>query len=277
MKNCLLLLLFLTPSFIAMAQERGQFYKIYPGYQLYHIGPPVVSGGKPVVTPKKVSKNFKYYKAILKQNEGNGDTTRVFFYSIPSSYDTGLSTGEVLSTDSDKYYMIFGQRGNLQTTPNKYRIMYYERSEIGVATMPFRYRFGYKKDTSGVEAAVPNDVSASVNVGLYIGYKWGQTLFYNDAKKTHDRWGFMISLFTGPTLIAVSDKNISQKVKKSTNEPGWQVGGGFWVTNRNVEVGVFLGTDVPLSHAASKWDYAYKPWLGFGLGYKLDILNLKNK
>lgn len=266
----------------SFGQEKGQFYKIYPRDTLTYIPKLVKSDPKKglvgiskTVPPLSVTERKKnFYKATLIQNEKNGDSIKVVFWSIPFK-DIGILPTYVRSVDEDAYHYILNKRKSLKQPPLRYKIFYYKRYEVGVATMPFKYRPGYNIDSSGKTLRVPNDVSTGINVGLYVGHKWGQTLFYNDVKKTHDRWGVMASIFTGPVAIKVSTNNVSDKIKRETNELGWQIGGGIWISHGNIDVGTFLGTDIPLTGAARQWDYAYKPWIGFGLGYKLGIFDLK--
>ncbi|HYD21905.1 MAG TPA: hypothetical protein VEB40_10550, partial [Flavipsychrobacter sp.] len=119
---------------------------------------------------------------------------------------------------------------------------------------------------------VPNDVTASINGGLYIGHKWGNTLFYYSKDKTRDQVALNAGGFLAPTIIAISEKNTYPVVRTAANELGISIGGAFLFSFGDINLGILTGIDIPVSGESEKWVYANRPWLGIGIGYKLGIL-----
>lgn len=153
--------------------------------------------------------------------------------------------------------------------PTNYISLSYATWEVGATTIPFKYRFGNKKDT------IPNDASTSVNAGIYIGRKWGATRYYEDKNRTTNSWAFTFGGFISPTVIALSPDNTKKKVSAKSNEFGISYGIALLTSYRDINFGILTGLETPLSGDSKYWVYANKPWIGFGIGYKLGIFGGK--
>lgn len=155
----------------------------------------------------------------------------------------------------------------------------YTTWEFGAATIPFKYRFGFKKDT----VYVPNDASLSVSAGVYFGKKWGRTKFFADKDKSANTTAFAVGAFVTPMAIAISKDNTfpttdtvyTKRLEKKPNELGLSTGLGLLMSNRNLNFGILFGFDFGLTGLSHKWYYNKRPWFGVGFGYKLGIFGDK--
>ncbi|MCE7059215.1 hypothetical protein [Dyadobacter sp. CY343] len=236
-------------------------------------------------------KSGGYTRANLIQN-AKGDSIEVEFWSMdnkgtqgsfsiaaPGFYTTknGKGATPIDPSESGKYYYVFEKRKDLTSAPLYVERFSYRQFEFGAATMPLKYRFARTKTMdNGRKVDVPADVTTEVNVGFYTGVKWGNSSFYSDTKRSGEHLAFMASIFTGPIKISLAADTLDNTIKKNSNQLGWQFGLGGWLGIKKIELGFFGGVDFPLSKEGRKWDYAYKPWIGFGIGYKLGILKLDN-
>jgi hypothetical protein len=145
----------------------------------------------------------------------------------------------------------------------------FSMGQFGALTIPFQYEFGYKK--------VPNNFSASVNLAVYYGRVWGRTKFFLDPNRTTSR-AFMIAIFGGPTVIALSPTNTTNNIAQSaaSNQIGLSTGIALSVNLRYFNLGLFEGINIP-SSAARDYDYAWSaknnpmPWIGFGIGFNIPM------
>jgi hypothetical protein len=151
----------------------------------------------------------------------------------------------------------------------KYRSIPYAVTEVGAMTIPFKYYF---KDGSN---DLPADASTDLNLSLYVGRKWGRQRFYRDKEKNHESVSFTATGFFGPTKIEIKKESVkdTSSFTVESNELGIALGAGVGFSYRDFNIGIFGGIDVPLSEAGRNWNYAYKPWIGFGIGYALKIFS----
>jgi hypothetical protein len=182
---------------------------------------------------------------------------------------------------------------SLVNQPIFYGKFHYGTWDYGSITVPFRYRPGPPnrhvisqagKDTSTISATSASD--ATINLSLYIGRKWGHTRFYEDPTMTVNTVSIEPVAITGPSLIALSLSNVDSSsrfanYKTQYNYTGpsniiaWSFGGGLVLQYKTINLGVFVGTDVPLT-GHTGWVYAYRPWFGFGIGVNLGMLSSGN-
>jgi hypothetical protein len=100
--------------------------------------------------------------------------------------------------------------------------------------------------------------------------KFGRTRFYEDNTQSNT-FSITPAVFAGPTLIALTTDN--SKATAKSNELGISTGLGLQVAKSDINFGFFVGKDFTTGTAARSWYYARKTWIGFGIGYKLSILN----
>ena len=264
-KNATLLgIAVISHASISAQIQKGFHYRIPRGETVTY-----VEDRRSPVTVPKVVRSASGLKAGIKQK---GDTLIIDFWGITDDPFSGDPTA-VNSTQSltyGFYYISLPQRRN-NSDIDTYRTFKYATWEVGLTTIPYKFRFG--KTTS--KDTIRNDVSTAVNAGIYIGRKWGSTLFYIDKDKSKNRLSFTAAAFFNATSIDLSEKTTLKKVKYESKELGLGVGVGFMLSIGDINAGVLTGIDIPISGESEKWNYANRPWLGFGLGYKLGIFGEK--
>jgi len=73
--------------------------------------------------------------------------------------------------------------------------------EIGIVTLPIKYRPG------NFERKIPNNVYTDINLGTYIGRKWGRQRFYYDKNKNHESAALMAAIIFSPVKIDLSKRS----------------------------------------------------------------------
>ncbi len=154
----------------------------------------------------------------------------------------------------------------------------YPSLDFGALTIPFKYRLGFSKN--GI--SIPDDVTGSINIGVYAGYKLTGYSLINKAGTYTNRTLF--SLRVGPflnlsstTLDSVSTTVGKVPLKKDVRQniavlsTGIALMGDF----KGVQIGIYYGWDFGMGSEAENWNYHKQKWLGFGLGYKLTDLFAK--
>ncbi|MCW3084230.1 MAG: hypothetical protein JWP12_1596 [Bacteroidetes bacterium] len=232
-----------------------------------------IDSAKKTAIPKALCNSKKGLKASVVQDDKDPTMLKVDFWSIKPNdadlkcqKDTNTINSTVLLDDKHFYYLRIDKRTQM-CIPIKFISLSYATTEFGVTTIPFKYRFGNKKDS------ISNDFSSDITGGVYVGRKWGRTRFYQDKLKTTNSLSFTAAIFAAPTVIAISSDNTRRKVQIKSNEMGIGFGGAFLISYRDLNIGILGGFDFPVSGDSYKWIYANKPWIGFGIGYKLAVLN----
>ena len=255
---------FLFLSFVANAQlQTGFHYKIKNNQTIYYTTDNGATSIKKMIAGKKLKANITQDNATLKLD----------FWAIKPITDkyngsaTIINSSDVLGSSS-YYYLSIDKRMSM-SKPTSYISLSYATWEVGATVIPFKYRFGSKKDT------IPNDGSTNINAGIYVGRKWGATRYYEDKNRMTNSWAFTLGGFISPTVIALSPDNTKKEVTTKSNEFGLSYGLAFLTSYRDINFGVLTGIETPLSGDARHWIYANRPWLGFGIGYKLGIFGGK--
>jgi hypothetical protein len=172
-----------------------------------------------------------------------------------------------------------------------FKKVHYGTWDYGSLTVPFRFRPAPAHNTISasegkgtiVPVPAPSASDASISLSGYIGRKWGRTRFFEDPSMTANMVAFEPVLITGPTVIAMSLSNVDTSSRYAnsatqnsyigpSNIIAWSFGGGFVLQYKTVNLGLFVGADVPLV-AHIGWVYAGHPWFGFGIGVNLGMLS----
>ena len=239
------------------------------------ITPAVIPAVAPSITTTIT--NIQKYP-IKKLNAGikqKGDSLIIDFWSIlPSSDPVAGNKAAINSADGlgkyicgtqdckSLYYIPITPRASIGT-PTYYVSLPYATSEIGLITIPFKYRSGNGSETG------PNRLASAVNAGVYVGRKWGRTRFYADPTRVSTGWSFMLAAVATPTVISITATNTAPVVINPSDEVGYSLGTAALGSYGSFTAGLVGGWDFPATEQAKKWVYANKFWLGFGLGYKL--------
>jgi len=197
---------------------------------------------------------------------------KIHFWGITEEDPANTGSNVFVNTrdSTANFYFEIGDNPTL-ATPTRYKSIPYAVWQAGAVSVPFKYRFASHTRHS------PADASTDFNAGIYVGRQWGRTRFYRDKDKNHGSISFTLAAFTGPTAINVKKENVRDTAKftAESNEFGWSLGVGSLYAYRDLSFGMFLGMDIPFSSAASNWNYAYQPWLGIAIGYKLGVFGDK--
>jgi hypothetical protein len=136
--------------------------------------------------------------------------------------------------------------------------------DLDASTAIFKYRFA--------AGDVPNQLSASLNANLYVGYR--KDFFSFTSRKTptghtnvklHHR-EFDMGVFAGfgitPVNPTVTSGQVSQEYDGMVFQKGVALFGGWG----NMTLGLGLGFDTLLDNNHQYWIYHEKPWLGLFIG-----------
>lgn len=165
--------------------------------------------------------------------------------------------------------------------PNRGTILYNSKSlDLGALTIPFKYRFGFKRN----DIEIKDDVVATFNIGVYAGYKLTQYRLRNKSgtyvNETFSslRIGPFISLSTA-ALDSVTSTVGTEPLKKDEkqNIAVLSTGLGLMYDIKGVQFGIFGGWDVGMGSDAINWNYNKRFWMGFGIGYRLTDLFAKKE
>ncbi|MBV9963794.1 MAG: hypothetical protein JO072_16245 [Parafilimonas sp.] len=189
--------------------------------------------------------------------------------------------------DSANNFYLQIRKRNLITQPLSYISLRYAITQYGAVTIPFKYRFANKRTiktgphySNGTDTLVSafSEATASFNLALYIGRKWGATHFFFDPAKSHNTWSIMTSWFLGPAIVSLSQSNIENGYD-ITKTPSQilcvSTGPSLTMEWNRLNFGFYGGLDMPLK-ANTGWVYRGKPWLGFGIGFNLGMFSKGN-
>src|SRR5690554_1982143 len=139
---------------------------------------------------------------------------------------------------------------------------------MGVMTMPLKiYLDRRNKDFTG------SMVTSDVNIGLYVGKKWGSKSFVK--LKHEEEYRIYTKAFSLNAILGLSKLDIDNKNSNTSNVtfqgsvPALNTGLGIGLHYRDFAFFTALGYDIPLNKYGTDWNYKGKPWLGIGAGYKI--------
>lgn len=155
--------------------------------------------------------------------------------------------------------------------------------EVGPLTIPFKYRFGFKKDTATVKLNNPTDyvdinqeAIADFNVGVFAGYKIHQFGLRKEHGTSIQQPGSAITFGTFLNLSAVTlnkgNTRTSALITDDSSQTIASLSTGFslMLDIHNINFGLFLGRDLGFGTKAKEWDFNNRTWLGIGIGYNLN-------
>ena len=215
-------------------------------------------------------KNIQYLYADLVQSD---DKTQLYIYFCPfnSTSTQASTTAAATSPGYSANYAAFDQLikdGNFYIDLHSRQNLSFKTAavQVGPMTLPFKVYLG-SRDGSHF-----NDVTTSVNLSGYYGWRWGRTGFVNlpeeKTGKMHQTF-FSFNFIGGMTKVDVdSTTNIDKSIKKGSAlaiSPGAGIGFHY----DNFAIFAMIGTDLPLGDVASDWRFKNQPWIGFGVGFSI--------
>jgi hypothetical protein len=175
------------------------------------------------------------------------------------------------------YYQI--PQTHIRSDINSSITVNYATTDLGIVTIPFKYHYRFTKNS----VHVPDNGSANLNAGLYVGRRWGRTKFYTDKRKTKDAGAVLLGGFIGPTIIKLrqsdayptNNTTLLNQLQNKTYQLGFSTGFMGAYCYKDFNIGGFLGFDFGLNPLGRLWYYSGKPVYGIGFGYRLATLGKK--
>ncbi len=170
--------------------------------------------------------------------------------------------------DSDGTYFIKAENRQYFSSPRR-------SISVGIVSIPFKYHFGYNKDTIHVK----DELTANFNAGVFAGYTWSRY-------RTRYETGGFVNLptrgFTGGVAFNISSVQLDKSsttagTKPLTGDKKITIGvfspaiGGMFTVN-NVNLGMFMGWDLGFGSSPRSWNFNNKFWIGFGFNYSVTQL-----
>ncbi|MFN8294591.1 MAG: hypothetical protein U0T69_00235 [Chitinophagales bacterium] len=146
--------------------------------------------------------------------------------------------------------------------------------DFGPVTIPFKYRFGYNKDSININSEFDADLNVGFFGGLSVGRYRARYDKYSDGIKELSKIKFTVGAFINLSTakldsIGTRAGKLPFKEKEERTiavlSPGLGVMGVFY----NFSLGLFVGFDCGLGKNAKNWNFNNRPWLGIGLGYDI--------
>lgn len=143
--------------------------------------------------------------------------------------------------------------------------------EAGVSTIPIRYYWSFEKNQREVES----QINYTANLNFTLGYRF----VFNDkqissTKRKHFSISTPVFLGLSGTRLDISNTFAAQEpILESEAGIAISYGLGLGINFNRWSFGLYYGKDRLIGDNAERWNFNKRPWLGFGLGFKL--ANLK--
>lgn len=176
-----------------------------------------------------------------------------------------------------EYYLVnkYDRNANYELKlKNREFISYRKKSvEFGPLTIPFKYRFGYSKDSIKVK----QEFNADLNIGFFGGYRLGKyrIRYEGDGFKQLANISGTIGGFLSLSSATLDKTSTTAGKKPFTADEKSSIGVispgvGIMLDVYNVNFGAFLGWDIGFGNESKNWNFNNKPWVGLGIGYNLN-------
>ncbi len=164
-----------------------------------------------------------------------------------------------------KYYIKLKNR--------QYVSFFYSNYEIAALTIPFKYRFGNKKN----DLCIDPEFNTEINISTFLGKRIGRVTYTYDTYKgmVERDWSVTLGGFFGLSSVkldSISTSSSKMPLNKEFNAPALSYGIGAVFNISDFNLGLFYGCDNALGKNGDKWNFDNQHWLGIGLGYKLIFL-----
>lgn len=152
--------------------------------------------------------------------------------------------------DNSRYYAI--RWSELQTRAQPYAKN--SSATLGSVAVPLKFRFG-----NGRERAF--DFSKDVAIGTSFGYRQGLSVF-------QPRYiNYLLNI--GVSSVTADPFTTSNAVRTNTDVAAFTPAIGLLLELNDVQIGLFSGMDYVAKELGRNWIHQGRPWLSFGIGYRL--------
>lgn len=261
----------------ASAQQAGFHYKAQSDHQKdpaysYRVRH-TTDNGK---TPNDSSWLTGYPRIAISQSATNGTILKLNFKRKDIKFIEGYSQKpfDKIKLGDSSFFFYRIKKKPVMDSPDLYISIPFSMLDIGAVTIPIKYRLG--KTKSGADTS---DFSTTANIGIYLGYKFGHTRFFEDPSRTSDRWVLEPSIFVSPLSITETDTAQGAGGKNATrNIFGLSTGAAFLLTTKGATAGIFCGRDWEVAHLNQflAWPWRKRLWIGAGVGFNLTSFGSKN-
>lgn len=207
--------------------------------------------------PVKFKNTLKGYIVNLSDNK---DTMYIKFWYFKHKAKTDTTDPSVISkknVDSTFAYPIKWNEEN-------HHSVRFNAWAVNATTIPFRYRL---KKNADLEA---NFLSAGVNISKI----YGKTRFYKHDQISPRQYYGGVGFFLGFSQQKLDSANTRGNVKAEHMVAILNYGISYVYSWNNFNVSVAVGADNGFGGSAHYWEdnnfkYGFRPWIGFGFGFKL--------
>lgn len=199
---------------------------------------------------RKLGNQEKLYGELKAENG------KIFFYAWPYPNPNAV-TGVMNSVFLEELYIDLPARKKVKI---EYRALQY-----GALALPIKVYMAS-------QVTLQNNSIFDANINVFIGRKWGKKSFYalpNSKEVQSYISGSSINLFLGVGKAELDNTNTTNDMATKITLPSVSPGVAFGVHYKDFGLYISTGLDCPIGPAAKRWDFAYMPWLGFGLGLGL--------
>jgi len=145
--------------------------------------------------------------------------------------------------------------------PTKVMWVPYQAINIGVNTLPFRYRFPVKVNDSTTVAGIG---TGSFQLAFNIGYTWGWSAI---TSRVLNNYSITLGAYAGPSTTDLKKgvyKDPSKYVSDQTNAT-MTYGANLILARNNLGLVFAFGTENALGKNADQWIYNGQPYFAFGI------------
>lgn len=144
--------------------------------------------------------------------------------------------------------------------------IHYRALQMGALTIPL------KVYTAGQMTPI-NNVVFDANINFMIGKRFGREKFVylpNSKEPVTSKYSFSINYIVGVSKIDLDSAGTTSRISDKHTLAGISNGCAFGFQYKAAGLFVATGIDVPIGRDSQEWNFYMMPWIGFGLGLKIN-------
>lgn len=154
----------------------------------------------------------------------------------------------------------------LDLSKRKPSIIHYSSLQIGVLALPL------KVYVAGQMTPI-NNVVFDANINFMIGYRRGRDRFVflpNSKEPITSQRAVSFNFILGVSKISLDSAGTTSRISDKHDLAG--ISSGFALGFQYKTAGIYLATglDLPIGRDSQQWNFYMMPWIGFGLGLKIN-------